>query len=83
MSVPGVIVQSIFKIMYYAIVHIIVPLFPIALYFLFFCIILTLIGNLSGILGFILFMVLFYFYVKGIIFYQPPVRASANTQMQN
>jgi hypothetical protein len=82
MSGVGVILQTIIKIIYYAIVHIIIPLFPIALYFLFFCIILALIGNLSGILGFFIFMVLFYFYVKGIIFYQPPIRGQSNSNIQ-
>lgn len=72
-------VQIIVQLMYYAIVHIIIPLIPISLYFLFFCLILTLVGNLSGILGFFFFMVMFYFYVKGIIFYQPPVKAPNQT----
>jgi len=71
------ILQVILQLMYYAIVHVIIPLFPLALYFLFFCMILTLVGNISGILGFFFFIVMFYFYAKGIIFYQPPIRGNA------
>ncbi len=41
------------------------------LYFMGFVLIITFIGNIAGILGFFLFLVMFYYYVKGIIFIEP------------
>jgi hypothetical protein len=51
--------------------YIIFPLAQIMLYFMFIVLIVTFIANISGIIGCCLFMLMFYYYVKGIIFIDP------------
>jgi hypothetical protein len=51
---------------------VVVPVFKIMTYFMGFVLIMTFIGNIAGILGFFIFMAMFYYYVKGIIFIEPP-----------
>ncbi len=55
----------------YSITGIIFPMAKILLYFLFVVLIITFIANISGILGFFIFMIMFYYYVKGIIYIEP------------
>ncbi len=50
---------------------VIFPILTPFVYFMGFVLIITFIGNIAGILGFFLFMIMFYYYVKGIIFIQP------------
>jgi hypothetical protein len=55
----------------YAIMDVILPMAQILLYFMFIVLIVTFIANISGILGFFIFMIMFYYYVKGIIYIEP------------
>jgi len=55
----------------FAIFDVIWPLSKLILYFMGFVLIITFVGNIAGILGFFLFLVMFYYYVKGIIFIEP------------
>jgi hypothetical protein len=50
---------------------VVLPLAQIMLYFMFIVLIVTFIANISGIIGCCLFMLMFYYYVKGIIFIDP------------
>jgi hypothetical protein len=43
----------------------------ILLYVMFVVLIVTFIANISGILGFFIFMIMLYYYVKGIIYIEP------------
>jgi hypothetical protein len=54
-----------------AIVKAIIPLCKLSLYILLVCLAFSILSNLAGIIGLIIFMVVFYYYVKGIIFIQP------------
>ncbi len=47
------------------------PLTKVLIYFMGFVLILTFIGNIAGILGFFIFILMLYYYVKGIIFIEP------------
>lgn len=47
------------------------PITKILVYFMGFVLILTFIGNIAGILGFFIFILMLYYYVKGIIFIEP------------
>ena len=51
--------------------YLIFPLAQIMLYFMFIVLIVTFIANISGLIGCCLFMLMFYYYVKGIIFIEP------------
>jgi hypothetical protein len=54
-------------------------IFPIAqymIYFLAIVLIVTFIANISGIIGFFIFILMFYYYVKGIIFIDPAPKNS-------
>jgi hypothetical protein len=55
----------------YVITNVIFPMAQILLYFMFIVLVLTFIANISGILGFFIFMIMFYYYVKGIIYIEP------------
>ena len=50
---------------------VIIPLAKLSLYIVLLCLAFSIISNLAGILGLIIFMVIFYYYVKGIIFIEP------------
>ena len=45
---------------------------PYAVYYLLICVMLTIIMSLSGILGGFAFIIILYFYIKGILLYNPP-----------
>jgi hypothetical protein len=51
--------------------NVLVPLGRLTFYLLIIAIFLALIANLAGILGAILFFIVFYYYVRGIIFVAP------------
>jgi hypothetical protein len=67
MSVARVAYEVIVRIFQYFII----PVSKYIFYFMVICFALTLIGNLAGIFGFIVFIIVFYYYVKGILFIQP------------
>jgi hypothetical protein len=54
-------------------------IFPIAQYMIYFMaivLVVTFIANISGIIGFFIFILMFYYYVKGIIFIDPAPKNS-------
>ena len=53
--------------------NILVPLGRLTFYLLIIAIFLALIANLAGLLGAIIFFIVFYYYVRGIIFVKPAV----------
>ena len=58
-------------------------IFPVAQYMLYFMaiiLIITFVANISGIIGFFLFILMFYYYVKGIIFIDPAPKNSVGNQ---
>ncbi len=61
---------------------VLIPLAKLSLYIVLLCLAFSIISNLAGILGLIIFMVIFYYYVKGIIFIEPNPGGS-QTSMQN
>ncbi len=70
-SVISVVFDKITSLVSFSFGSVIWPLTKILVYFMGFVLIITFIGNIAGILGFFLFMVMFYYYVKGIIYIQP------------
>ncbi len=52
---------------------ILVPLGRLTFYLLIIAIFLALIANLAGLLGAIIFFIVFYYYVRGIIFVKPAI----------
>jgi hypothetical protein len=67
----GDLISLIIDAVVYSIAEVIWPISKVLIYFMGFVLILTFIGNISGILGFFLFMLMFYYYIKGIIFIEP------------
>jgi hypothetical protein len=65
------VVTKIFGVVKFIVSNVIFPMAQILLYFMFIVLILTFIANISGILGFLIFMLMFYYYVKGIIYIEP------------
>ena len=65
------VVTKIFEVVKFIVSNVIFPMAQILLYFMFIVLILTFIANISGILGFLIFMLMFYYYVKGIIYIEP------------
>jgi hypothetical protein len=65
------VIDKIYTIVSYSFGYVVWPITKILVYFMGFVLIITFIGNIAGILGFFLFMVMFYYYVKGIIYIQP------------
>ena len=55
----------------FSIISVIFPMSKILLYFMAVVLVVTFIANISGILGFVIFIVMFYYYVKGIIYIEP------------
>lgn len=66
------------KFISFLLYDIIVPLIPIAIYFLLICCMLTIIMSLSGIFGTFIFMGVLYFYIKGVLLYNPSVPGRNN-----
>ncbi len=53
------------------IIVVVIPLIKVMILFMGFVLVVTFIANISGIIGFFLFMIMFYYYVKGIILIEP------------
>ena len=49
----------------------VIPLTKLMVFFMGFVLVVTFIANISGIIGFFIFMIMFYYYVKGVIFIEP------------
>jgi hypothetical protein len=67
----GGIISFFIKAIVYLVKKIIIPLIKFALYIMAICFVFCVISNLAGLFGLILFMVVFYYYVKGIIMIEP------------
>ena len=67
----GVVFSHIISGIKYSIMEVIPQMAKILLYFMFIVLIVTFIANISGLLGFFIFMIMFYYYVKGIIYIEP------------
>ena len=70
-TLPLEIIKGIFNMIKFAIVKVIFPISKLMLIFMAFVLVITFIANIAGIIGFFLFMLMFYYYVKGIIFIEP------------
>lgn len=68
---PFDIITGIFNLIKNLIFVVIIPLTKLMVFFMGFVLVVTFIANISGIIGFFLFMIMFYYYVKGIIFIEP------------
>jgi len=64
-------IQGLFAVTKFAIFTVIIPVTKIMVFFMGFVLVVTFIANISGIIGFFIFMIMFYYYVKGIIFIEP------------
>jgi len=64
-------VQGLFIVTKFAIFNIVIPVTKLMVFFMGFVLVVTFIANISGIIGFFLFMIMFYYYVKGVIFIEP------------
>ncbi len=67
----GGIVSFFIKAIIYVTKKIIIPLIKFSLYLMAICFVFCVISNLAGLFGLIIFMVVFYYYVKGIIMIEP------------
>ena len=65
------VVEGIFKVTKYIILEIVIPFTKLMAFFMGFVLVITFIANIAGIIGFLIFMLMFYYYVKGIIFIEP------------
>ena len=63
--------EGIFKVTKFVIMKVVFPLTKLMVFFMGFVLVITFIANISGIIGFFIFMIMFYYYVKGIIFIEP------------
>jgi hypothetical protein len=62
---------------------VIIPLAKLSLYIVLLCLAFSILSNLAGIIGLIVFMAIFYYYVKGIIFIQPNPGGTNQPSIQN
>lgn len=67
----GAIISLLIKGVIYTATKIIIPLIKFMTYVMAVCFIFCVISNLAGLFGLIIFMFVFYYYVKGIIFIEP------------
>jgi hypothetical protein len=65
------VIEGLFKVTKFVILKIVIPLTKLMVFFMGFVLVITFIANIAGIIGFLIFMVMFYYYVKGIIFIEP------------
>lgn len=65
------VIEGLFKVTKFVILKIVIPLTKLMVFFMGFVLVITFIANIAGIIGFFIFMVMFYYYVKGIIFIEP------------
>ena len=64
-------IKSIFQFLNFIIMKAVIPLTKLMFFFMGFVLVVTFIANISGIIGFFIFMIMFYYYVKGVIFIEP------------
>ena len=64
-------VKGLFIVTKVSIIYVIIPVTKAMVFFMGFVLVVTFIANISGIIGFFIFMIMFYYYVKGIIFIEP------------
>ena len=64
-------VSGLFIITKFSIFNIVIPVTKLMVFFMGFVLVVTFIANISGIIGFFIFMIMFYYYVKGVIFIEP------------
>ena len=70
-TLPLSILKGVFNIIRTLFVKIIFPIAKLMFLFMAFVLVITFIANIAGIIGFFLFILMFYYYVKGIIFIEP------------
>jgi hypothetical protein len=67
----GAMISFLIKGVIFATKKIMIPLIKIMTYVMAVCFVFCVISNLAGLFGLIIFMMVFYYYVKGIIFIEP------------
>jgi hypothetical protein len=67
----GAIFSYLIKGVIFATTQIMIPLIKIMTYVMAVCFVFCVISNLAGLFGLIIFMMIFYYYIKGIIFIEP------------
>ena len=70
-GVISTVLDKILSLAWFSLADIVWPITKVLLYFMGFVLVLTFIGNIAGILGFFIFILMLYYYVKGIIFIEP------------
>jgi hypothetical protein len=70
-TLPLSLLKGVFNIIRTLFVKIIFPIAKLMFLFMAFVLVITFIANIAGIIGFFLFILMFYYYVKGIIFIEP------------
>ena len=64
-------VKGLFNVIKFVSLNIIFPVAKLMFFFMAFVLIITFIANIAGIIGFFIFILMFYYYVKGIILIEP------------
>ncbi len=67
----GALISYLIKGIIFTVTKLIIPLIKFMTYVMAVCFIFCVISNLAGLFGLIIFMMVFYYYVKGIIFIEP------------
>jgi hypothetical protein len=70
-TLPLGIIKGLFNVIRNIFVKVIFPIAKLMFLFMAFVLVVTFIANIAGIIGFFLFILMFYYYVKGIIFIEP------------
>ena len=60
----GNIIDKVISFTWWCLADVVWPVSKVLIYFMGFVLVLTFIGNIAGILGFFIFMLMFYYYVK-------------------
>ena len=71
LMVPVELVTKLFITVKWVTVNVIFPITKIMFFFMAFVLIFTFIANIAGIIGFFIFILMFYYYVMGIIMIEP------------
>ncbi len=71
LMVPVEIVTKLFVAVKWVTINVVFPITKIMFFFMAFVLMVTFIANIAGILGFFIFILMFYYYVKGIIMIEP------------
>lgn len=64
-------VKGLFNVIKFVSLKIIFPVAKLMFFFMAFVLMITFIANIAGIIGFFIFILMFYYYVKGIILIEP------------